>query len=175
MSANAPAAPVALAEKIMQGQFERFAGHHAMKGESQLVAEVCHRPPMTLEFGLIFRTHHGGVEVNLLPALDILKQHRAGKIQGQLVWIQHLKHHQIMTGGAEPAELLLQFVNGREQVGDQEEQTALAHEFRHAAQRLAEIRGAAFGFFFQREHELAEMPVPVSRGQIIADALRKYQ
>ena len=108
-----------------------------MKGNAQPPANALHALAVVRELALVFGPDGIGVEVKIALAFDILKQHRAVKIKSEFVRIEHLENDHFMPGGGEPAEIALQFIDRREQIGDQHDQAAFAHEFRHAAQRRA--------------------------------------
>ena len=144
-----------------------------MKGKTEFAADSFHALGVSLQPSLIFRTHRRGIDVKILFAFDVLEKRRGGEIKRQFVRIKNLKDHHFMSGGGESAKIALQFVHRREQIGDQHDQSAFACQFRHAAQWFAEIGFASFGFPFQRQHQLAQMPVPMPRGQIILNAVGK--
>jgi len=92
-----------------------------------------------LQPALVFRTRGVGFEINVLAAFDILKQHRAVEVEGEFVRVEHLEYHRVVAGGGKPAEIALQFVHGREQVGNENDHAAFAGQFRGAAERFSEV------------------------------------
>ena len=63
----------------------------------------------------------------------------------------------------------------REQVGNQDEQAALASDFGGAFERRDQVGGRARGSFLQREHELAQVAGAIARGKIVTNGIIECQ
>jgi hypothetical protein len=159
-----------LRRKSSKASVHRLVGHHAMKGKAQFAADGFHTLAVFAQTALVGRAGRRRINVNVALALDVLKEHRVLEIEGQFIGIEHLENDHSCPA-AEAGQVALQFAHRREQIGDKHDQSPFARQFGHAAQRFGQVGGAARRFPFQRQHELAQVPVPMPRGQIIAHAL----
>src|SRR5665213_3860993 len=105
------AATIAALQEVKQRDVHRLVRHDAMKGETEFAADGFDAETVRLELALVVRAHGFGIEVDVLLAFDILKQHRAVEIKRQCARIKDSENHHFMSGGGEPGEVALQFVN----------------------------------------------------------------
>ena len=73
-----------------------------------------------------------------------------------------------MAGQCQSAEIALQLIQRREQIGREHDQAAFARQFGDAAQRFVNVRCAAFRVPFEGDHQPAQMTLPMTRRQIVA-------
>src|SRR5271155_4215094 len=81
-------AAAASAQEIRQRPFERLVGCDASISRPEFLANQFRAPAMRGQSSLIFGPRRYGIDVDVLPALQILKEHRTRKLESHLVGIK---------------------------------------------------------------------------------------
>ena len=103
-------------------------------------------------------------------------KHRGGR-----EWEIHFRRvedpqdHDVVPARAQVAEPCLQGIGRGQQVGNQDDQPALAHGGGDLLERLHEVGRAARGLTLERRHQPAEMAGPVPRRQVLGDSILKQK
>jgi hypothetical protein len=166
-----PFAPaISAAKKIQQRGFQRLRCHEPVKGDAEFAAGIFDPLIVFVEPSQVFRAQRFRIEINFAFGFGILKKRGLMKLERDFIRIENLKQNDFVTGGGEAAQFGFQRIHRREQIGNENDQTAFSDEFGGAAKRFRKR-----GFFssvglFEREHELTQMAVPMTRGEIIAHA-----
>src|SRR5690606_8510868 len=84
--------------------------------------------------------------------------------------IEELEDGDLVPRRREVADLLLQFVDRGEQVREEDDEAALADQLVQTLHRRAEVGALAEGRLFELEENLPQLPRPVPRGKVAADA-----
>jgi hypothetical protein len=127
------------AEKIAKSQFERAIRDQRVKRDAKAPADHGNAFAMTFESALILLAGRRRVEVNIATTFKVVKQHCAIECKRQFVGIEHMKQNQFVSGRSESSEMPFQFIDRREQIRDQDDETPFAHEFGDALQWLIQI------------------------------------
>ena len=76
-----------------------------------------------------------------------------------------------MAAGSQRGQVALQAFQGREEVGDQNNEAALADDVRGTFERGGQISAATCGWLLKRMHQMAQMSGAMARGQVLAELL----
>lgn len=107
------------AEEVEEGQFEGLAGGQGVVAHAHAFARLPRGSSVGAEFVEVILSRRGGIDVEVALGFHVEEQRSLVEVKLLFGGIEQMKEEDFMSASDEAADVLLQRVDGRQQVGDE--------------------------------------------------------